>query len=301
MEEGFGSGSLTRIVLISGPSGAGRSTAIHALEDMGYEAIDNMPLTLLPRLLSGPPVDRPLALGIDTRNRDFNVQAVLGIVDALSAEASFDSTFLYIDCHPDVLIRRYSETRRRHPLTPDAEPALGVAAELDILAPLRNRADAVLDSTDLRPNDLRAELEALFGLEDASNMTVAIKSFSYKRGVPSGTDMAIDCRFLRNPHWEPGMRELTGLDDPVAAYVAADDRYDAFVESVLGMLALLLPGYRDAGKTHFSIAFGCTGGQHRSVAVAEVVAAGLARDGWRVSIRHVALERRGITRRDGTG
>lgn len=301
MEEGFGSGALTRIVLVSGPSGAGRSTAIHALEDMGYEAIDNMPLSLLPRLLSGPPVDRPMALGIDTRNRDFDVQAVLGIVDALSSEPSFDATFLYVDCDPDVLIRRYSETRRRHPLAPDSEPALGVQTETDILAPLRNRADAIIDTTELRPNELRAELEGLFGLEDSAAMTVAIKSFSYKRGIPNGTDMAVDCRFLRNPHWEPDLRESTGLDEPVIAYVRADSRYLPFLESMRDQLGLLLPGYREAGKTHFALAFGCTGGQHRSVVVAEAVAASLASDGWRVSIRHVALDRRGISRRDGTG
>ena len=181
------------IVLVTGPSGAGRSTAINALEDLGYEVIDNLPLSLLPRLLDGPPPSRPLALGLDVRNRDLGV---------------------------------------------------------------------------------------------------TLHSFSYKRGLPRGLDIVMDCRFLRNPHWDPDLRALDGRDAAVADYVAADARFDPFFERGKALIDLLLPAHKDEGKTHLSIGFGCTGGQHRSVAITERMASALAQDGWQVSKRHREIERR---------
>jgi UPF0042 nucleotide-binding protein len=287
--------TLQRLVLVTGPSGAGRSTAIHALEDLGFEVIDNLPLTLLDRLLDGRPLDRSLALGIDVRNRDFATDTLIRAIDSLQEDARYDLSVLYCDCSEEVLIRRYSETRRRHPLSPGDAPIAGIEAEASLLAPIRARATVLIDSSDLTPHDLRTEVSAQFGPPGGRQMGVTVQSFSYKRGLPRGADIVLDCRFLRNPHWEPGLRHHDGRADEVAAYVAADSRYEAFFEGVRNLAALLLPAYREEGKTHLSIAFGCTGGQHRSVAVAERLAETLAKDGWAVSKRHRELERQGKT------
>ncbi len=280
-----------KVVLVTGPSGAGRATAIHALEDLGFEAIDNLPLTLLPRLLSGPPMGRPLALGMDVRNRDFSVTGLIEVSDIIAREAVFDCSLVYLDCDMEVLLRRYSETRRRHPLAPDENPQAGIEREVELLAALRARADILIDTTRFSPHDLRAELARWFHKTPERGLAVSVQSFSYKRGVPLGLDMVLDCRFLRNPHWREELRAGTGLDHAVAEHVAGDARFAPFIDKVLDLLDLLLPAYRDEGKSYFSLGLGCTGGQHRSVFVAETVAKALARRGWQVSIRHRELDR----------
>jgi UPF0042 nucleotide-binding protein len=281
-----------KVVLVTGPSGAGRSTTIHTLEDLGFEAIDNLPLSLLPRLLSGPPLGRNIALGVDVRNRDFSADALIDVVNIISADTGFDCTLVYLDCENDVLLRRFSETRRRHPLAPDASPIDGILRERDLLGGLRQRADIMIDTTEMSPHDLKAEITSWFDRESELGLAVSLQSFSYKRGMPRGIDMAIDCRFLRNPHWEPDLRALDGRDPAVADYVRADPRFEGFFAKLTEMVVELLPAYRDEGKAHFTLAFGCTGGQHRSVFVAAAMANALAEKGWRVSIRHRELERR---------
>ncbi|MFW2544371.1 RNase adapter RapZ [Primorskyibacter sp. 2E107] len=289
------SNGMHRVVLVTGPSGAGRSTAINALEDFGFESIDNIPLSLVPRLIEGPDHrPRPMALGIDVRNRDFSAEGLIEVHRALSAMPGLSCDLLYLDCAPDVLSRRYSETRRRHPLAPDDSPAEGIARELALLEDVRSRADVLINTTDLTVHELRAEMEGWFGQATGQGMALSVHSFSYKRGLPQGLDMAFDCRFLRNPHWQPDLRPYTGLDLPVADYVAGDPRYEGLMERVLDLLLYVLPGCVEEGKAHFSVGFGCTGGQHRSVAVTEYIAAALAQEGWRVSIRHRELERRGL-------
>jgi UPF0042 nucleotide-binding protein len=281
-----------QIVLVTGPSGAGRSTAINVLEDLGFESIDNLPLHLLPRLFDGPDPHRPLALGVDTRNRDFSTAALLDLIDQLAGRPDIDMTVLYLDCNSDVLLRRFSETRRRHPLAPAESPEVGVKRDLDLMAPIRELADILLDTTDLNVHHLRAEIERWFGKGEATRLAVSIQSFSYKRGLPRGVDMVFDCRFLTNPYWHPPLRALDGRDPRVAAHVRADHRFDPFFDRVLDLTLLLLPAYSEEGKSHLSIAFGCTGGQHRSVVLAETLASGLAEDGQQVSIRHRELKRR---------
>ncbi len=281
--------SASRLVLVTGPSGAGRSTAINVLEDLGFEAIDNLPLSLLPRLVDGGPLLRPLAVGIDARTRDFSTRRLLDLIGELS---DFRPELLYVDCRPDVLLRRFSETRRRHPLAPAEAPDQGIRRETDLLVPLLDAADQLIDTSDLSPHDLRAELERRFGDETAAGLAVVVHSFSYKRGLPQGVDMMLDLRFLRNPYWTPDLRELDGRDDAVARFVTHDPLYPLFVERLAELLDLLLPAYREEGKAHFTLGLGCTGGQHRSVAVAEAVAKRLAGAGWRVSVRHRELERR---------
>jgi UPF0042 nucleotide-binding protein len=281
-----------RFVFVTGPSGAGRTTAIRVLEDLGYEGIDNIPLSLVPRLIEGTPLGRPIALGLDVRNRDFNATALIELIDSLTRDPRVGLDVLYLDCAPSVLIRRFSETRRRHPLAPAETPAQGVEREIDLLAPIRVRADHLIDTTDLTQHDLKAEVAALFDTGSTGRLSVSVQSFSYKRGVPRGVDMIFDCRFLANPHWQPDLRALDGRDPTVEAFVRADPRFAEFFQKLQDLILFLLPAHVDEGKAHLAIGFGCTGGQHRSVAVAELVGNALADAGWPVSKRHRELERK---------
>ena len=285
------------IVLVTGPSGGGRSTAINALEDLGFEVIDNLPLSLLPRVLDGNS-QAPLALGLDVRNRDFSTNGLIAAIDGLTRDRGHGAQVLYLDADDDVLIRRFSETRRHHPLAPAGPPVAGIEAEKELLLPIRARADVLLDTSDLSPHDLRAEIDRLFAPGRGKLLGISVQSFSYKRGLPRGLDMVFDARFLRNPHWDPDLRPLDGRDAGVAAYVAQDPRFGPFVSQVKALVDLVLPAHKDEGRAHLSIGFGCTGGQHRSVVLAETLAASLAQDGWPVSKRHREMERRDTT---GTG
>lgn len=284
-----------RRVLVTGPSGAGRSTAIRALEDLGYEAIDNLPLSLVPRLMDGV-ARRPMALGIDVRNREFSTSALIEVLDNWGTDRTRPLEVLYLDCAPDVLVNRFSETRRRHPMAPAETPRDGIERELDLLAPIRVRADILVDTSTMTPHDLRAEVAEWFSVEKGRTLSVAVQSFSYKRGLPRGIDMVLDTRFLNNPYWDESLRGLTGYDAEVQDYVASDPRYADFFKKVLDLTRMLLPAYVDEGKSYFVIGFGCTGGQHRSVTVTERLAKALAEDGWQVSIRHRELERRSAAR-----
>ena len=286
-----------KIVLVTGPSGSGRSTAIRSLEDLGFEAIDNMPLVLIPRLLDGPPLRRPLALGLDVRTRDFSISALSDLLSFLAGDPHTDAELLFLDASDSVLSRRFSETRRRHPMAQEESPAEGIAREEDVLAPIRDRADILIDTSDLSPHDLRAEMLRWFGDDGSLRLAVSLRSFSYKRGLPQGTDMVFDVRFLQNPYWVPALRGLDGRDSRVADYVSSDSRFVDFFDNIQSLTRLLLPAYREEGKSHLSIGFGCTGGQHRSVTVAQKLSATLVADGWRVSIRHLELERRDASRK----
>lgn len=281
-----------RVVFVTGPSGAGRSTAIHALEDLGYEVIDNLPLSLVPRLIEGDSLGRPIALGLDARNRDFNATALIELIDRLHIDPRVSLSVIYLDCAADELIRRFSQTRRRHPMAPDGTPMTGIAREVDLLAPIRVRADHLIATTEMSPHDLRAEVAQWFGGGESAGLAVSIQSFSYKRGVPRGIDMVFDCRFLRNPHWVPALRALDGRDADVLDHITTDPRFADFIAKITDLILFLLPAQMDEGKTHLAIGFGCTGGQHRSVAVTELIATSLAEAGWPVAKRHRELERR---------
>lgn len=279
-----------KLIVVSGPSGAGRSTAINVLEDLGFEAIDNVPLSLIPRLTDGPLL-RPLAIGLDVRNRDFSTSGVADLIATLHARADIDAQLLFLEANEDTLVRRYSETRRRHPLAPD-EPAIqGIRREADILAPLRRQAEFLLETSDLSPHDLKARLTDWFGEKGSALFGISLQSFSYKRGSPKGEDMTFDCRFLKNPYWDASLRTFTGQDAAVGAFIQTDPRAAQFIDKVTDLMLMLLPAFREEGKSHLSIGFGCTGGQHRSVYVTEQVAMALANQGWQVSKRHRELER----------
>ncbi len=281
-----------QLVLVTGPSGAGRSTAIHALEDLGYEVIDNLPLSLVPRLVDGPALGRPIALGLDVRNRDFNTTALIEMIDTLTRDPRVSIELMYLDCAISELIRRYSQTRRRHPLAPAETPTEGINREVDLLIPVRARADHLIDTTEMSPHDLKAEIGRWFDHSPTAPMAVSVQSFSYKRGLPRGVDMIFDCRFLRNPYWSPALREMDGRDAAVSDYVAEDPRFVEFFHRLQELVLMLIPAHLEEGKAHLSIGFGCTGGQHRSVAVAEKLGKVLAEAGWAVSKRHRELERR---------
>jgi len=281
-----------RLILVTGLSGAGRTTAISALEDMGCETIDNLPMVFLPMLLEGPPLGHTIAVGVDVRTRGFSASSLIEVVDQLTSDPTVDLELLFVDCQADVLVRRYSETRRRHPLAPADPPLTGILAEIDLMAPLRARADFLVDTSEMTPHDLRADVVQWFGASPAQRMSVSVQSFSYKRGVPRGIDMIFDCRFLLNPYWSPDLRALDGRSPEVADYIAKDLRFDEFFLRVKALVDLVLPAHLEEGKTHISIGFGCTGGQHRSVAVAEKLRNTLLASGWNVSIRHRELERR---------
>ncbi|WP_237212655.1 RNase adapter RapZ [Ruegeria lacuscaerulensis] len=283
-----------RIVLVTGPSGAGRSTAIRVLEDLGFEAIDNLPMGLLMRLLEGPQSDRPMALGIDARNRDFSTNGFIELAVRLRRMEQVDLTMLYLDCSDEMLLRRFSETRRRHPVAADASPETGVRQEKELLAPIREIADTLIDTSPLNVHQLREEVERWFAPKGERHLAVSIQSFSYKRGLPRGLDMVFDCRFLVNPYWRPELRAEDGRNPDVATYVQSDRNYTPFFDRVVDLLNLLLPAFRAEGKAHLSVAFGCTGGQHRSVAMAEAVAKALAEGGQQVAIRHREIERRSL-------
>ncbi len=276
------------LVLVTGLSGAGRSTALRALEDLGYEAVDNLPLALL---AAPEGLDRPLAIGIDSRTRGFSVEAVMARVKRLGRDPGLDLKLVFLTCADETLQRRFTETRRRHPLAQDRPVADGIRQEHLLLDPLRARADLVIDSTDLSIADLKRLVGAHFSLGRRPGLAVTVMSFSYRFGLPREADLVFDVRFLANPHYQEALKALTGRDPAVAAYVEADPAYGRFFAGLTQLLMPLLPGFEREGKSYLTLAVGCTGGRHRSVFVAERLAAWLTGHGRSVFLRHRDLER----------
>jgi len=280
----------SRILLVTGLSGAGRTTVLKTLEDLGWEAVDNLPLSLLDRLLSSPtpqgaPDDeRPLAIGIDSRTRGFDAEGILRRVARLRGEQPVE--ILFLDAANAVLAQRFSATRRRHPLAIDRPAETGIASERDILGPLRDAAEHLIDTSELTSNALQQEIRARFGGAEAVEPTLIVTSFSYARGLPRDADLVLDMRFLRNPHWDEALRPGTGLDADVSAYIAADPAYGPALDQIESLLELLLPRYEREGKSYITIAFGCTGGRHRSVHAAETIAKRLRAAGFSPTIAH---------------
>ncbi len=280
-----------RILLVTGMSGAGKSTALKTLEDLGWEAVDNLPFALLARLLDtrlpeGAQGARPLALGIDSRTRGFAAQAIVDRIKAMRENAGENIATLFLDCSGSELERRYSETRRRHPLAPDRPASDGIARERELIAPLRRWADHVIDTTASTTNDLKLELRNRFESDGSGEPALTVMSFGFARGLPRNADLVFDMRFLRNPHWENSLRPLSGLDEAVALHVRADPAYAEAVSRIEDLLLLLLPRYRAEGKAYVTVALGCTGGRHRSVHVAEKIVARLRTAGFSPTIVH---------------
>ena len=278
-----------RLLLVTGLSGAGKSTALKTLEDGGWEVVDNLPLALLDNLLATPPSRgagaRPLAIGVDTRTRGFDAERIVRQIKRLANDHDYPVETLYLDCAGSELLRRYSETRRRHPLAPDRPATDGIAAERELMAPLRRWADHVIDTTDTDSNQLQQQIRARFAAGGAAP-TLSIVSFGFARGLPRNADLVFDMRFLKNPHWQPGLRDLTGTDERVGAHIAGDEAYEGALGKIEELLVTLLPRYEAEGKAYVTVAFGCTGGRHRSVHVAERVAARLRAEGFSPTLEH---------------
>ena len=281
----------TRVLVVSGMSGAGKSSALNVFEDLGYEAIDNIPLPLLNALLhpiAGGPAPRHggVAATVDIRTRDFSVDAFLADLVPLTSDPELDVRLVFFDCDEDVLSRRYTATRRRHPLAEDRPLRDGIRHEREMMLPLRDRADVVIDTSIMAIGELRTTLMEQFQLEEGPGLTISIVSFSYRRGLPRQADLVFDVRFLANPHYEEVLRDRTGLDDEVANFVAADPVFGPFFDNLAALVLSLLPHYGREGKTYLTIAVGCTGGRHRSVFVAERISQLLHDQDHRVSVRH---------------
>ncbi|MFT3976964.1 MAG: RNase adapter RapZ [Sphingomonas bacterium] len=280
------------ILLVTGMSGAGKSTVLKTLEDLGWEVVDNLPLSLLDRLLNALPPEgtedmaRPLALGIGARTRDFDAAQVVAQVDRLRARGGHEIDVLFLDCDSDELARRYDETRHRHPLAQDRPARDGIERERQLLAPLRRAADRLIDTSRFNTNALAQQVRAAYARSGISETVVSVMSFGFARGLPGDADLVFDMRFLRNPHWDPALKPGTGRDADVAAYIAADPAYADAMERIEELLLLLIPRYIAEGKSYVTIAFGCTGGRHRSVHVAERVAQRLRNAGFSPTVAH---------------
>ena len=273
-----------RLLLVTGMSGAGKSTVLDALEDLGWDVVDNLPADLLEGFVHGGAECRlaPVAIGMDVRSRGFDPETLPASVRAI---AGVEAELLYLDCAGGELVRRYDETRRKHPLAPDRPAEDGIARERALTAPLKGAADSVLDTTDLRPADLRDELRRRYG-GDSDQPVLTIASFGFARGISRTADLVFDLRFLPNPHWVDELRPLTGMDDPVRDYLRADPAWAGTMDDIESLLTDWIPRYWAADKSYVTVAFGCTGGRHRSVAAAVEMAERLRNAGFAPNVRH---------------
>lgn len=285
------------IVVITGMSGAGKSTTLKTFEDLGYEAVDNVPLFLL-RHMVGEEANvwaeyqaarRPMAIGVDIRTRDFDVKGIGRLLRDVERIGGLKPRILFLDCDDEALQRRYTETRRRHPLAVDRPLLDGIALERQLLAPLKDSADDVIDTTDLPAGSLKTMLSSRYALAQ-TGLHVFVTSFSFRRGLPREADLVFDVRFLRNPHYVAELRDQTGADSAVQAYIAEDPDFAEFMARLIALLEPLLPRYVTEGKSYLTLAVGCTGGRHRSVYVAERLAEWLAAAGYGTSLRHRELQ-----------
>lgn len=272
-----------RLLLVTGMSGAGKSTVLDALEDLGWEVVDNLPVDLLESFIQRR--DRrttSIAVGMDVRSRGFDAELLPELIRSMEG---VDAEMLYMDCGGGELIRRYDETRRRHPLAPDRPAEDGIARERRLTAPLRTAADSVLDTTDLSPADLRDELRRRYGSE-SDQPVLTIASFAFARGISRTADLVFDLRFLPNPHWVDELRPLTGKEEAVRSYLEQEPAWAETMSQIESLLIDWIPRYWAAGKSYVTVAFGCTGGRHRSVAAAVEVAERLRRSGFDPNVRH---------------
>jgi RNase adapter protein RapZ len=280
-----------RVLLVTGLLGAGKTTALKLLEDLGWEVIDNFPIRLLERLLDSPSGDAqapraPLAIGFDSRTRGFDPRSTIDLVKRLGNRSNLELTTLFLDCSSAELERRYNETRRRHPLAQDMPVSSGIRAERELLEPLRRWADSVIDTSAYSSNELSQVMRERFASADSNALTVTVASFGFARGMPPVADLVFDMRFLDNPHWQPDLKPLTGLDQPVGDHIRSDPAYEGAFERIRDLILFLLPRYQAQGKAYVNIAFGCTGGRHRSVFFAEQLGAALRGAGFSPTMLH---------------
>ncbi len=284
-------GPIRELVVLTGLSGSGKGSALKAFEDLGYYSVDNLPIELLPQfaaLIAKSATTRKAAIVVDVREGEAleHLPSTL-----LSMRQTLPVTVVFMEAARPALLRRYSETRRPHPLGADASVEASLEAERMLLEPVRNVADVVLETTNFNVHELRAYLHTRFGADAGKSLLISVTSFGYKNGVPLGADLVLDVRFLPNPHFIPEFRPLTGQDREVVEYVSSFPQTGAFLEKTLDMLGFLLPHYIHEGKSYLTVSFGCTGGQHRSVMIAEEVGRRLEAEGYRVKITHRDMPR----------
>jgi UPF0042 nucleotide-binding protein len=284
------------IIIVTGLAGAGMSSALKHLEDLGYEVFDNFPLTLVDALIAdtqaraetgphnAPHIAPHVAIGIDSRTRGFDPAAIVDTVKRNGA------SLLYMTAADEVLLRRFTETRRRHPLAKDRPASAGISRDKELLGELRDKADTVIDSSHLSVHDLRRLIEAQVLPEAARQLTVTLMSFGFRNGVPPEADIVMDARFLQNPHWVPELRPLSGRDAAVGAYIEEDPAFAGFLEHFKTLLAPLLPRYAQEGKSYFTLALGCTGGRHRSVYIIETLKPWFEEQGFKSHVVHRDLK-----------
>lgn len=279
-----------KVIIVTGLSGAGMTTTLKILEDIGYETVDGVPLSLLNQLIS--PKQRqptPIAIGVDIRTRGFGVDPLLTKLDLLKSQQELELSLLFLDCSNEIIERRYIETRHRHPLADDRPVCDGIRHERQILSPLLQRCDLVIDTTDMAIKDCKKILQGHYPLNSAKALNIFVTSFAYRHGIPREADLVFDVRFLRNPHYDKTLRPLNGQDEAVGKYIAQDTHFEDFFGNLTQLINPLLTRYSAEGKNYLTIAIGCTGGQHRSVFVAKQLTSWLQENGENAQLQHREL------------
>lgn len=279
------------LILVIGQSGAGRTTVIHILDDQGFDTLDNVPVHLIPQVASTNLEDKPLAIGLDLRSKSFSLQKLMREINNWKTLSKSRVVILFLECSLEILIKRFSLSRRPHPVAGENNLELSIKKELKLIAPLREKADFVLDTSNTSPNELRLKLGSIFPLANNRNIQIMVQSFSFRTGSPTGIDMIFDCRFLKNPNWVEGLKDLNGTDEAVKDYLNKDKSWAPFKKNLLQMISIIIPAFEREGKSYLSIGLGCTGGQHRSVFVAEQLYNYLLDKNCDVKILHTILQR----------
>ena len=279
------------LILVIGQSGAGRTTVIHILDDQGFDTLDNVPVHLIPQVASTNLEDKPLAIGLDLRSKSFSLQKLMREINNWKTLSKSRVVILFLECSLEILIKRFSLSRRPHPIAGENNLELSIKKELKLIAPLREKADFVLDTSNTSPNELRLKLVSIFSAANNRNIQIMVQSFSYSLGYPTEIDMIFDCRFLKNPNWVEGLKDLNGTDEAVKEYLNKDKSWMTFKKNLFQMISIVIPAFEREGKSYLSIGLGCTGGQHRSVFVAEQLYNYLLYKHRDVKILHTILQK----------
>lgn len=276
----------TKLILVTGVAGAGKTSTLAALADQGFETIDNPPIGLIDAIVDDYSGEMAkLAIGVDERSRGFSTERCANTISVLRERGDVDVTLLYLECSDEMLLRRFQETRRRHPMAEGAPVESALILERAMLEPLRVHSDISIDTSDLSLTDLRREIGERFG-DDDGGMTVSLISFGFKKGAPRGADLMFDMRYLANPYWKASLRARTGLDPEVVEFIEGHPNFADLYAKTEDLILSLLPEYAREGKSYLNIAIGCTGGKHRSVAVTERLAATMRARGTTPVVRH---------------
>ena len=272
-----------QLIIITGASGAGRTTAINVFEDVGFESVDNIPISMIDSLVLSKTRNKNLALGVDIRTREFSPENLRKL---LSKYKKMEVKIIFLDCDSNKLLKRFNETRRSHPLSGVKSLSEALAEEMEYLKPIKDFANIIIDTTDYSPTDLREKLLNNLSIAKIKKFSILLQSFSYKSGLPRNFDMIFDCRFLKNPYWISHLKKLDGRDKKVQDFLSSSREFKIFFSKVLSLINFLIPQVQKEGKSQFSIGFGCTGGQHRSVVFVNMLSNKLNCDGHNVLSNH---------------